>query len=114
VAVGITALVFGSRLLDRIFGHPWTDTIGATFLTAATVCLIGVAFPRLWPVEAVAKCVLVGMLIGYIAAIVLFPAEGETNWFVVCMIALALPLPLFRLGLIGEEWKESQARGDAP
>lgn len=72
----------------------------------ALVCLIGVAFPRLWVVEFVGKVLLVGIIAAYAATIFLFASNPNPNDFIVLMLAFSLPFPLSRLNLLGEEIKE--------
>lgn len=109
IAAGIHAIVFGSRLLDRLYG-PATDTIGAVFAVIAAACLTGVAFPRLWPVEIVGKIILVSMLAGYIAGIILSPspeqlaAREAPSWFVASMLLGLTTFPLARLDRLLDEW----------
>lgn len=115
ILAGINAALYGSRLLDRIYG-PFTDLIGMFFSLVALVCLAGVAFPRLWAVEIIGKSILIGMVIAYIWAIILSPSPEQVaameapNWFIVTMLILPLPLPMFRLELLATEWADR--RGD--
>lgn len=103
---GTFAVTFGSRLLYRILDPHLVDLVGGLYAVVATACLIGVAFPRLWAVEVAGKVILVGLIVGYIAAIGLYsnvPGEPPA-WFILAMLAGLIPMPLFRLGLLGEEW----------
>lgn len=111
---GLNAILFGSRLLDRLYGDA-TDIIGGFFIAVAFVCLAGVALPRLWAVEMVGKLLLVGMIVTYMAAIIVSPspeqviAKEAPNWFIVTMLALNLWLPLFRLEILTTEWLDRRA-----
>lgn len=111
MGAGLSALIFGSRLLNRILSGWLVDLAGAGFALIALVCLLGVAFPGLWSVEMVGKSLLVGMVVAYMGAIVLYPTDPHDipNWFIVSMLAFGLPLACFRLTLLGEEWKERRA-----
>lgn len=106
IYAGLSAFVGGSALLNRLFTPLWVDILGLTFTVVATVCLLGVSFPALWLTEIVGKVVLVGMVAGYVAAILFFSRAPEPNLFIVGMLAFGLPLALFRLNLLGEELKE--------
>lgn len=116
IGAGIMAVVHGSRLLDRLYGDA-TDAIGLVFSAVALVCLVGVAFPRLWAVEVVGKVILVGMVIAYMSAIAISPspeqilAREAPNWFVVWMLAFGLPLAMFRLDLLAHERLARKVRG---
>lgn len=111
VWAGINALAYGSRLLNRVLGTHAVDAVGAGFAVVAFVCLLGIAFPRLWLVEIIGKLVMVGMIIAYMAAIILYPSmpAEAPNWFIVAMLAFGLPLACFRLSMLGEEWKDRRA-----
>lgn len=114
VLAGITAAVYGSRLLDRLYGD-FTDAIGLFFSFVALVCLAGVAFPRLWALEIAGKSLLVGMILAYAIAIVVSPSPEQIaqqeapSWFVSVILLLPLPLPLFRLDLLATEWADRRA-----
>lgn len=111
---GVAAIAFGSRLLDRLYG-PFTDPIGGFFILVALVCLAGVSFPWLWVIELAGKFVLVGMIIAYIAAIVVSPspeqllAREAPSWFIVAMLALNLWLPFWRIENLTTEWADRRA-----
>jgi len=106
---GVEAALVGSPLLNRIFPGDFVDGAGATFTVVASLCLVSVAFPRLWRLELVGKVVLVGMIAAYAACILLYSPNPDPNHFVVLVLAFSLPLPLFRLNLLGEEIKERRA-----
>lgn len=109
ITSGINAIVFGSRLLDRLYGD-FTDIIGAAFILVAAACLIGVGWPRMWPVEIVGKILLVSMIVGYVAAIILSPspeqlaAKEAPSWFVASMLLGLTTFPLARLDRLLDEW----------
>lgn len=106
LAAGWLAFEYGSRLLYNIMAPALVDLVGLAYAGVAAVCFIGVAFPRLWAVEIGGKVLLVGLIVGYIAAIGLYsrvPVGDPPSWFIMAMLAGLLPMPLFRLGLLGEE-----------
>lgn len=111
---GVAAIAYGSRLLDRLYS-PYTDAVGGVFILVALVCLAGVAFPRLWAVELAGLFVLVGMIIAYIAGIVVSPspeqllAREAPSWFIVAMLGLNLWLPLWRIENLTGEWADRRA-----
>lgn len=109
IFAGVQAVLFGSDLLNRIFAPVLVDVLGGVFIVVACVCLLGVSFPRLWRVEIVGKVILVGMIAGYITAILSFSRPPGPSLFVVGMLAFGLPLAMFRLNLLGEELKERRS-----
>ncbi|KAB1891063.1 hypothetical protein F6W69_10730 [Microbacterium oxydans] len=107
IGAGIWAALFGSPVLHELFDEPVIDTMGTLLAIVATTCLLGVAFPHLWRWEICGKALLVALLAAYAAAVVLFRANPAASaGFVAFIIVLALPLPIFRLTLLGEEIKE--------
>lgn len=108
VLAGVWAFLYGSPILHRLFPAEYiVDVVGLVFAFVALVCLVAVVMPKLYKVEIVGKIVLVALLLSYAAAIVIFNAQGDiTSWFVAFVVLLSIPLPMFRLGLLGEEIKE--------
>ncbi|QDF16991.1 membrane protein [Microbacterium phage TinyTimothy] len=113
IAAGIFAILFGSSLLDRIYGD-LTDVIGAVYSFVAFVCLIGVAHPHLWKVEVMAKIVLIGMLLSYVLAVLISPSPQQIayasgpSWFVAAMLCWGVPMAGFRLTQLAVEEFERQ------
>jgi hypothetical protein len=110
ILAGIWAMLFGSPILHRLLGDDgYIDLVGGALAVISAVCLVGVVFPALARLEAWGKQVLVGLLGAYAGAIVIFNASGDiTSWFVSFIVLMTLPLPLFRLAMLGEEKKESR------
>lgn len=112
---GVNAVVYGSLLLDRLYGDA-TDLIGAVFTLVAFACLTGVVWPRMWPVEMIGKILLVSMIVGYVFGIILSPspeqiaAKEAPNWFIVSMILGLTVLPITRLDSLIDEWVERRAK----
>lgn len=107
VGAGLWAFLFGSPILHRLFAEGVVDFAGGVFAVAAMVCLAGVSFPHLWRVEIVGKVVLVALLGTYAVCVALFRSNPDPSAGFICFILiLALPLPLFRLTLLGEEIKD--------
>ena len=108
MAAGVFAMTHGSRTLDRIFGER-VDPLGFLFFSVATACLVGVSFPKLWKLETVSKCLLIGIVIAYAYCILFIPSQEQLSHaeapalFVACMLLIGLPLPLFRLNQLAEE-----------
>lgn len=114
ILAGITGVVYGSRLLDRLYGD-FTDVLGGLFALVAFACLAGVGWPRMWPVEMVGKILLASMIAGYVVAIVVSPspeqlhAQEAPNWFVACMLTGLVLFPLARLDRLIDEWVRRRA-----
>lgn len=101
-SAGIFAAVYGSILLYRIYGD-LTDAIGLLYSLVAAVCFVGVAYPNLWKLEVAAKIGLIGMLLGYVFAILWSPSPQQLayaaapNYFVAAMLCWGVPMAGFRL-----------------
>lgn len=111
---GLWAIIFGSPILHRLFHPDVIDLLGGLLAVAAAVCFIGVAFPSMWRVEILGKIILMMLLAGYALTIMVFRTNPEPEaLFVVFILALGIPLPFFRLTLLGEEIKERRDEGAA-
>lgn len=111
---GILAAWVGSRLLHRLFGEQLTDWLGFGLAAVGAVCFAAVAFPRLWAVAIPAVSTLVGMVLAYVGAILLFPSPDRTDpaFFIAGMLFFGLPFAMFYVNLLGEEWKERRDAQD--
>jgi hypothetical protein len=107
VVAGIMAMRSGIPALDRLLPIALSHPLAITLVVVAVTALIGVAFPHLYRLEQVAKVALVGILGSYFAAVVTI--GGESREFIAVIILLALPLPLFRLWLLGIEDRDRRA-----
>ena len=114
MSAGVHAVIYGSLLLDRLYGDA-TDVIGVVFALVAFACLVGVVWPRMWPVEMIGKILLVSLIVGYVFGIILSPspeqivAKEAPNWFIVSMILGLIMLPIARLDSLIDEWVERRA-----
>lgn len=107
IGAGVWAAIFGSPLLHSLFDGPVIDAMGITLAAVATVCLAGVVFPRLWKMEIAGKVTLMSLLGAYAFTVAMFRANPDpAAGFVAFVLVLAIPLPMFRLQLLGEEIKE--------
>lgn len=110
ILVGILAMVYGSSVLNEMYHRSFLTTVSAIFITASSVALVGVAFPRLWVPEAIGKLVMLGLLGGYSTAVWVAFFQGNTgSGFVAAMLMYPLVFPLFRLQILGEEVKQRRA-----
>ncbi len=104
---GIWAACFGSPVLRALFEQHVIDAAGLALSVSAFVCLLGVIFPRLWRWEIAGKVALVALLAAYAAAVTFFRTNPDPSaGFAAFILVLALPLPIFRLSLLGEEIKD--------
>lgn len=108
IGAGIWATAFGSPILHRLFPEDAIDAAGMALAIAATVCLMGVAFPALWLVEFLGKITVMFLLGGYAACVAFFRVNPQdpSSGFVVFILCAAIIPALSRLSTLGEEWKE--------
>lgn len=80
-------------------------------LVLATLCLLGVAFPRLWLMELAAKCGLALVLVTYsILLLALAAAESGTRGFVAGVSAALCTVIVWRIVWLGRERRRREAR----
>jgi len=108
---GLSAVRFGVPAINNFFPDDVVNLWGYTLAAVAVVCLVGVAFVRLWWLEAAAKCVLLGLMAMYIVALLTLTRAGESNrGFVFVIATIAIIILMVRLSIIGSEWSERRAR----
>lgn len=108
---GLSAVRFGVPAINEFFPDAIVDLWGRSLSLTATICLVGVAFVRLWWLEAAAKCVLLGLMLMYIVALLTLTRAGEdSRGFVFVIATIAIIILLVRLSIIGSEWAERRAR----
>jgi hypothetical protein len=90
MALGFYALAIGSPLLNKLFPDWFTNIMGVVLFAAATVCLVGVCFPRLAVMELVGKLVIVFLLGGYAGTVMFRSQASEPNGFVVIVLIMAV------------------------
>ena len=107
VGAGVWAMLWGSPILHRLFPEQVIVILGALLAVAGIACGVGAVFPALWRLEVMSKVALVALLGTYAVVVLLFRSSPDpSSAFVVFILLLALPLPLFRLSLLGEDIKE--------
>lgn len=80
------------------------------FFTDEVVCLVGVAFVRLWWLEIAGKCVLLGQMATYVTALVILTRAGDDQRGFVFVIATIATVPLLiRLTIVADEWADRRA-----
>jgi len=116
LGAGLWALWFGSPILKRLFPGELIDVAGLSLAAAAAVCLLGRAFPMLWPVEFFGKLAIAFLLGGYAGTVAFFRQDPDpSGGFVVFILAAAIIPCMIGVSIIAEEWKERYdlTHGDA-
>lgn len=108
---GLSAVRFGVPAINEFFPDALVDQWGYSLSVVAVVCLVGVAFVRLWWLEAAAKCLLLGLMVMYIAALLTLTRAGEdSRGFVFVIATISVIILLVRLSIIASEWATRRAR----
>jgi hypothetical protein len=97
---GIVGCLNGVRSLQEAVGAEWQAGWSVLVAISAFVALVGVSFPKLWVIEMVGKCVLIGLVSAYVLVAVgniLEPHASATAGLVVILILL----PIWRVGDLG-------------
>jgi hypothetical protein len=103
---GVSAARYGVPAISEFFDDSVVDMFSFALSFIAILCLLGVSFPKLWGLEALAKSALVGLMGGYVVALFMLTAVGEGNrGFVFTVAVVAMALPVWRLSLLGAEWQ---------
>lgn len=106
VLAGIAAVREGVPAINEFFPGYIVTAFSYLLILAGFVCLIGVSFPRLWPVEIAGKSVLLGLITGFILSLFILICFGESQRGFAFAIACVSICPIYwRLTLLGNEWQ---------
>lgn len=101
---GVWATFFGSPILRRLFPVELVEVAALAMAAAASICFIGVAFPRLWPIELLGKLTLIFLFGCYAGIVAFYPSNPDANnGFVVFVLVLAMFTPFSRVSKLAEK-----------
>jgi hypothetical protein len=104
VALAVCGLVFGSPAIEELFPLALLHGVSIGVGAAGVACFVGVAFPRLWLLEVMAKSLVVGVLFIYAATLFRLTADGDpTRGFASIIALLAMGPPLIRMSILRGE-----------
>lgn len=107
ILAGFYGAKYGVPAVEEFYPASMIDTVSHTFATVGLLCLVAVAFPRLWLMEVVAKSLVIGLLAAYVLSLALLTADGDsTRGFVSVIAVMGLLLPSWRLGILGTERRD--------
>ena len=110
IATAVLALRGGMPTFAIVYGDAVSDAASWALLVVAATCLVGVAFPRLWLVETIAKTALLLLLSGYGAVLILSAALADPARGFVGGVTLAASLiPVWRLVWLGRDYRRRKA-----
>jgi hypothetical protein len=108
VIMGWSAVKLGMPTFDIVLNAHISMISAWALLIAAITALVGLAFPRLWVLEAAGKLLMVLVLAGYATGLWVLVSQGaDGRGFVAGALTALLLLPLWNLRRIG---RERQAR----
>lgn len=103
---GLSAVFGGAPAISEFFPNELVDVYGYSLSAVALVCFLGVAFPRLWPMELVGKSILLGLVTGYTISLIVLAMNGDVIRSFVSYFALVAMCPIvWRISLLGSEWQ---------
>lgn len=109
--IGLSASRYGVPTLSGFFTIPEMEIFGRIIFWAALAALVGVAFPRLWPLELVAKSVLSGAFTAFVVAVAALTTAGyQSRGFTAGLALIAVFLCLIRLSGVAAERRDARAR----
>lgn len=106
---GFYAVHSGIPSLDQLLPDAVSDAISYTFAALALVALVGIAYPCLWAVEIIAKCLIVGILGMYFLALRSLAIDDSNKDFVSVLVLGFILFPAFRLWILGRELRDRRA-----
>lgn len=104
---GASAIRFGIPAINEFFTDEQVDFFGTSMIVWSLVALVGVVFYRLWWVEVIGKCLLIGHMTVYVTAVLTLTAFGdEARGFVIGIAMVATCVLMMRLSIVAAEWQE--------
>lgn len=87
-------------------------TLGGRLLSfAGFISLLGIVFPKLWPLEMLGYSIILGLFVGYFVAALWLTAVGSNGrGFVLMLDLIAINLIVWRLTLLGSEWQARRVK----
>ena len=111
IVMAITAIRLGMPSFDIVYNAFFSTVASWALLLAAVTAFVGLAFPRLWALEAAGKLLMILVIGGYAGALWSLVAQGaDGRGVVACAFTGLLFLPMWNLARIGRErWARKRA-----
>ena len=104
VAAAYAGIRYGVPAVEKFYPESLIHPVAYAVGVAGVACFVGVAFPRLWAVEAAAKTGFIGILTAYVLALMFLTGGGDNNrGFVVVIAVMAMIPPGIRLTTLRQE-----------
>lgn len=105
IGAAILAIRGGMPSFAIIYNDTVSDVAAWALLITTTGCLVGVSFPRLWLLEALAKSVMIAILLVYSGVLLGLSAVEPTRGFVGGVTLAVCLLPAWRILWLGREYR---------
>lgn len=113
IVMGLTSVAKGMPSFDIVYNDFISAIAAWSLLGAAVTASVGLAFPRLWALEAAGKLLMVLILGGYATALTVLAFQGNDNRAVVAVGFMALLiLPAWTLARLGRERRARKAEAE--
>lgn len=104
VLMGFNGILNGMPSFALVYDPTITLIASWTLFVAGWVAFVGLAFPRLWYLEAAGKLAMVSVLGGYAGAVWIAYVQGDAGrGFVAAGLTGLLALPMWNLARLGRE-----------
>lgn len=104
ILMGFNGILNGMPSFALVYDPTITVIASWTLFMAGWVAFVGLAFPRLWYLEAVGKLAMVFVLGGYAGAVWIAYVQGDAGrGFVAAGLTGLLALPMWNLARLGRE-----------
>lgn len=109
--IGVVAGLYGAPSINAVFGMATSRALCFTFALVSFAALLGIAFPRLWYLESIAKVILVGAHVALIASLgsAAFELDALSRLYLIGFVAVSMAHILFRLHILRDERLEREA-----
>lgn len=114
ILMGVYAVRRGMPSFEIVWDAHLSSMAAWALLLSAVAAFLGIVFPKLWPLEASGKIVILSVLVGYSAALgwLDFIGEGDRGFVAFALASMAL-LPGWNLIRLGRERRLRKAEGRA-
>lgn len=117
IYMGLIGLFFGLPSIDTAYGSYVASVGGGVFAACSMGALLGISFPKLWVVEVIGKCVMIGCMVTYGLAVLVTNSwnveNADARLYVLGLIGIAVGLVAFRLGLLRFERTTRHVQAEA-
>lgn len=105
---GVVGWLIGVESVEDATSTGWQTWWSFTIAVAALFALVGVAVPKLWPVELIGKIPLVGLVCVYVAVLLMGGVEDPLAMATAGLICILILVPIWRVFSLSRRWRRSR------